>query len=105
MASKATLIMTKQTPQPSIEEQQKLLNLYNQGIVHESIKSTEDFVSNFPNHVFGWKILSGLMLSLGRTHEALDAAIKAINIQPDDKNAISNLTTIYKELGLQYQKK
>lgn len=105
MASKATLIMTKQTPQPSIEEQQKLLNLYNQGIVHESIKSTEDFVSSFPNHVFGWKILSGLMLSLGRTHEALDAAIKAINIQPDDKNAISNLTTIYKELGLQYQKK
>jgi protein O-GlcNAc transferase len=97
--------MTKQTPQPSIEEQQKLLNLYNQGIVHESIKNTEDFVSNFPNHVFGWKILSGLMLSLGRINEALEAAIKAVNIQPDDKNAIHNLTTIYKELGLQYQKK
>jgi predicted O-linked N-acetylglucosamine transferase (SPINDLY family) len=90
----------KPTSQPTIEEQQQLLNLYNQCLFVEAVAEAEKMVVHFPDCVFAWKILGSLLQNLGRTVDALVAKRKAVELAPNDVEAHNNLAVTFKELKL-----
>ena len=95
----------KPTAQPSIQEQQQLLNLYNQGLFVEAVAEAEKLIVLFPEHGFGWKILAASLLNLGRINESLAANKKAIQFMPNEIDIHFNLGLAFNHLKnlLQFQ--
>ena len=89
----------KKTVTPTIEEQQQLLNLYNQGLFAETIKCAEAFIARFPEHGFGWKILGATLQNLGHFNKSLIANKKLVELVPNDAQAHNNLACTFMALG------
>ena len=53
----------------------------------------------FPHHNFSWKVLAGIFKTIGRIPEALVAGQKAVEIDPQDAEAHSNLGITQQEVG------
>ncbi len=85
---------------PTIEEQQQLLNLYNQGLFAEAVQSAEALIARFPNYGFAWKVLGAVLHNLGQFDAALDAKRKVVELMPNDADSHSNLGLTLKEHGL-----
>ena len=86
--------------QPTLQEQQQLLNLYNQGLFVEAVASSNAVIVRFPDCVFAWKVLGAGLQGLNRTTEALEAKRKVVELMPNDADAHSNLGLTLKEHGL-----
>ena len=81
---------------PTIEEQQHLLNLYNQGLFVDAVESAEAFIAEFPKYnSFAWKVLGSSLQNLGRTSDALNVKRKTVELFPNDADAITNLGNQY----------
>ena len=81
----------KKTVTPTIEEQQQLLNLYNQGLFAETVKSAEAFIARFPEHGFGWKVLGAIFQAQGYFDNSLIANKRLVELIPNDAQAHNNL--------------
>ena len=53
----------------------------------------------FPHHNFSWKVLAEIYKTIGRIPEALVAGQKAVEIDPQDAEAHSNLGVTQQEVG------
>ena len=84
---------------PSQEQLNKLLALYNNKRFSEAGKLAKFISQEFPNHQFAWKVLGASSAATGRTSEALDANQTAVALIPQDAEAHSNLGNTLKELG------
>jgi Flp pilus assembly protein TadD len=80
--------MKKSTPNPTLEEQQQLLNLYNQGLFAEAVSGAENLISRFGNCVFAWKILGAGLQNLGQSEKAVIAKRKVVQLAPNDADAL-----------------
>ena len=84
---------------PSQEQQNRLLEHYQNGRFDEAEKSVNSLIKQFPFHNFSWKILAAVLKKTDRASEAVLAGKKAVEIAPDDADAHFNLGNTLKELG------
>ncbi len=84
---------------PSIQEQQKLFDIYSQNLALETMSHAKLFISQFPTHGFGWKILGAALHDLGRINEAIEVMKKAIQFLPNDVEVFYNFGLILKDKG------
>ncbi|HLP98564.1 MAG TPA: tetratricopeptide repeat protein [Sideroxyarcus sp.] len=85
--------------QPSQQEIDALVALFNQGRLVEAIPVAQAMTEAFPQHGFGWKALGALLKQLGRTEEALLPMQKAAALLPNEADAHSNLGVTLQDLG------
>jgi len=84
---------------PPQELLSSLLEHYQNGRFREAEKLAISLSQQFPAHQFGWKVLGAVLKQTGRINESLFAKHKALELEPLDAEAHSNLGTTLKELG------
>lgn len=83
---------------PSQGEIQKLLNHYQNGQYGDAEKLAISITEQFPEHQFTWKVLGVVLKQAGRISESLVAGQKAVDLDPQDAAAHSNLGNTLREL-------
>ena len=83
---------------PSQAEIQKLLNYYQNGQYGDAEKLAITITEQFPEHQFSWKVLGVVLKQTGRISESLVAGQKAVDLDPQDAEAHSNLGNTLREL-------
>jgi len=86
------------TPSPAILN--NLLALFQQQHLTEAETLARKIISEFPNHPFGWKVLSALLGQANRMDEALITNQKAVALSPDDPETLINLGITQNKLEL-----
>jgi len=76
-----------------------LLERYQNGYYEEAEKLAIIITDQFPNHPFGWKVLSVLFGRTGRISESLDIKQKVVRLTPQDPEAYYNLGNTLIDLG------
>jgi predicted O-linked N-acetylglucosamine transferase (SPINDLY family) len=84
---------------PSHEEENALVELFNQERYSEGVVLARAMTENFPQHGFGWKVLGALLRSQGNSADALDSFQKSARLDPQDAEAQSNLGLILGDLN------
>ncbi len=84
---------------PSGAEKQALVRLFNQGDYVQGEASARAMVQRYPHSGFAWKALGTMLQPQGKKEEALQAKIQAVQLLPDDAEALCNLGRAYFELG------
>ena len=84
---------------PEEEQLKYLLNIYNSGSFADAHMLAISMTEEFPNHFFGWKILSLLLRRADKLTEAVTASKKCLQLAPGDAEAHNNLAVIYKIQG------
>ena len=84
---------------PSQQQLNSLLEYYQHGLHDDAEKLALSIAEIFPRHNFSWKVLAEILKNTDRTPEALVAGQKAIEIDPQDAAAHSNLGLTLQELG------
>ncbi|MGB4498154.1 MAG: hypothetical protein WBI40_05610 [Methylococcaceae bacterium] len=77
--------------EPTLQELEELLELYNQGLFSDVIKKAEFLISRFPTCGTIWKILGITFEPLGLLDESLNANRNAIELLPNDAQAHLNV--------------
>jgi predicted O-linked N-acetylglucosamine transferase (SPINDLY family) len=77
--------------QPSANEINRLVELFNQQKNDELEKSARALLVKFPKNGFIWKILGAVLQRLGRLDESLEAKKKSAELLPNDAEASYNL--------------
>jgi len=89
----------KEVQAPSEAELISLFEHYQNGRYKDAEKSATSITQQFPSHQLGWKVLAVVLKKTGRIAEALIANQKAVELDPQDAEAHSNLGNTLKELG------
>ena len=84
---------------PSQEQQNYLLELYQNGKFLDAEKLAIHITEEFPKHQFAWKVLGAVLVATGRNSEAVDAKQTAVALSPQDARAHYNLGVTLQELG------
>ena len=84
---------------PSQEQLSNLLEYYQDGRLGDSEKLAMEITQEFPEHQFGWKVLSAILVQTDRNSEAVDASQTAVTLSPLDADAHYNLGVTLQELG------
>ena len=84
---------------PSHRQLSNLSECYKNGRFAEAEKLAMSITHEFPNHQFGWEVLSAVLKQNGRTTEALNANQIAVALSPQDATAHSNLGATLKEMA------
>lgn len=74
--------------QPNVQESQALAKLYNGQHVQEALATARTFTARFPQHGFGWKVLSASLHRIGQFDEALAHALTALQFAPEDSDVL-----------------
>ena len=85
--------------QPSSEEIEQLLFLFNQCRYVEAEIFADNILESFPQYGLGWKVLGASLKSQGRPMEALLPMQKAAMLVPMDAEAHCQLGNTFNELG------
>jgi len=85
--------------QPTNQQLHKLLELYKNKKFKDLEKLTLNFIEEFQNHPFGWKIRGLTLKQNGKLSEALFANEKVLKITPQDYESHTNLGNILHQLG------
>ena len=83
---------------PSPQEIDKLVALFNAGRLTEAAALAQAMTVCFPQHGFGWKVLGAAFKQMGRSTDALPPLQRAVVLSPDDVHAHSNLGITLKAL-------
>ena len=79
-------------PQNPTENQiQHLIKLYNQGKLEEVFEQTSTLTKQYPNSCMLWNLLGISAAQIGKLDKAIDAFKKAISIKPDYADAYNNM--------------
>lgn len=84
---------------PSQEHLSKFTEYYKAGRYRDAEKLAEDIIKEFPEHVFGWKVLAAVLKQTDRKSEALDINRKALERAPQDAEVYNNIGVLLKDLG------
>ena len=84
---------------PSEAEIKSLLEYCQIGQYGDAESLALSITERFPKHNFSWKVLAEIFKKIGRIPEALVAGQKAVEIDPQDAQALSNLGATLHELG------
>ena len=84
---------------PPEAEINNLLQHYQTGRYGDAEKLALSITKRFPHHNFSWKVLAEIYKTIGRIPEALVAGQKAVEIDPQDAEAHSNLGVTQQEVG------
>ena len=88
-----------QTRSPPQIEINTLLEQYKKGRYDLTQNLATALSQKYPNHPFGWKVLSVLLSQTGKLQDSVIANQKVLEISPYDAEAHSNLGNTLKELG------
>ena len=72
---------------------------YKAGRYRDAENLAEDIIKEFPDHVFGWKVLAAVLKQTDRKSEALAINKKALRRAPQDAEIYNNMGVVLKELG------
>ena len=89
-----------QVRSPSQVELDGLLEKYQKGRFDLAENLAKTITQKYPDHQFGWKVLGALFQQTGRLQKSLIANQRAVEITPNDAEALSNLGNTLKELGI-----
>ena len=84
---------------PSQDQVDRLMGHYQSGEFKEVEELAVSLTREFPDHPFGWKVLSAAIKQTGRPTEALSPMLKFIQLSPHDAEARYNLGVTLQELG------
>lgn len=84
---------------PSDREMQSLVAMFKQKNYVQGEAIARSFVQRFPESGFAWKALGTMLQPQGRREEALAAKIRAVQLLPNDSEALLNLGRSYFESG------
>ncbi len=85
---------------PRSEEVTSLLNLFHQDRIDEAEQYARLMTERYPEHGISWMVLGATLKQAGRNEDALQAAIRAAQLLPNDVNALSNLGGIQTDLNM-----
>jgi protein O-GlcNAc transferase len=80
--------MVKEPPQ---DQQQRLINLYQQGQLQQALNSVKQLLSQFPNSLALYNIQGAANAGLGKFSAAIDSYKQALKIKPDYASAYNNM--------------
>jgi predicted TPR repeat methyltransferase/thioredoxin-like negative regulator of GroEL len=89
----------QQQKDPSPQEVNALVSLFNQGRFSEAITVAKSMTVEFPQHWVGWKMLGVVFQQMGRDADALLPMQKAAALSPGDAEVHNNLGIILQNLG------
>jgi protein O-GlcNAc transferase len=75
-----------------------IVSHFNRGALVEVVKSSERFNLSFPKHSFGWRAMGAAYKKLGRLDEAIACMQRALQIDPNDLEALQNIAITYRAL-------
>jgi len=84
---------------PSRKEQEKLLAYYKNKKYLEAENLANKMTKNFPDYVFGWKVLASIFRLTDRLSESLLLNKRAIELSPKDFEAYGNIANTLRRLG------
>ena len=91
---------TTRTPQnPSSEQSQPIINLYNQGQVQQSLTEATQMLDGFPNSVFLYNIAGLSYGKLMNFDAAIDSYKQVLKIKLDDAGAYCNMGNALRHKG------
>ena len=88
--------MVKEPPQ---DQQQRLINLYQQGQLQQALDSAKQLLSQFPNSLTLYNIQGAANAGLGQLDAAIDSYKQALKIKPDYADAYNNMGAALKDKG------
>ena len=93
----ANAVFGKQDPPK--DQQQSLINLYDQGRLKQAQKLVEDLLQQFPKSSFLYNVSGAVYKRIGLLDLSVEAYIKALKIKPGDTDAYNNMGITLREQG------
>ena len=87
------------TLNPPLETFNKLVNLYNQGLLSAVIDQAKAITEKYPNSFAVWNVLGAASKGLGRTEDAVTAFKKVIKLNSTYADGFNNLGIVLQEQG------
>ena len=84
---------------PSSEQLQSVLNLYNQGKLQQALSDSSQMLERFPNSVVLYNIAGASNAGLMLFDAAIDSYKEALKIKPDYADAYYNMGIALKDKG------
>jgi len=84
---------------PSQDQIQLLINLYQQGQLQQALDRTKQLLSQFPNSLNLYNIQGAANAGLGQFDSAIVSYKQAIKIKPDFADAYNNMGIAFNEMG------
>jgi tetratricopeptide (TPR) repeat protein/SAM-dependent methyltransferase len=84
---------------PSKDQLQSLINLYQQGQLQQTLDSAKQLLSQFPNSLTLYNIQGAANSSLGQHNAAIGSYKEALKINPDYADAYNNMGAALKRKG------
>ena len=84
---------------PTPRQIDELLNYFYKNQYYNAKISALNLINKFPNHQLSWKVLGIIYNDSNQKIDALEACQKAVNLNNNDAEAISNLGVAYMEVG------
>ena len=100
IVSSQTEAPLQQIVMPSADEINGLLALYQSGRLPEAKEKARRLSIDFPKHPFSWKVLGAIYAQSGEVNEAYEVNLQAVQLSPNDQEALNNLGIVQKDLGL-----
>ena len=85
--------------EPPQDQQQRLINLYQQGQLQQALDSAKQLLSQFPNSLTLYNIQGAAYAGLGQLDAAIDSYKQALKIKPDYADAYNNMGAALKDKG------
>jgi tetratricopeptide (TPR) repeat protein len=84
---------------PPSEQQQSIINLYNQGQLQQALSESSQMLERFPNSIVLYNIVGASNAGLMQFDDAIDSYKQALKIKPDYAEAYNNMGLALKEKG------
>ena len=85
--------------QPSDADMRVVVSLFESRDLVAGTAAARELVRRYPRHGFGWKVLGTFLHLLGAGEEAIAAKRKAVELMPQDAEAIGNLGQSLQDAG------
>jgi protein O-GlcNAc transferase len=85
--------------EPPQDQQQRLINLYQQGQFQQALDSAKQLLSQFPNSLILYDIQGAANAALGQFDASIDSYKQALKIKPDYAGAYYNMGAALKDKG------
>lgn len=87
--------MKRNSHQPSAVQLEKLTQLFRLGLMTKAEQLAAALTNRFPLHGLAWKVLGVIFLEKKNYVDGLRAAVRAVELLPEDAAAYNNLGSIY----------
>jgi len=91
LLSNGFISKTPKVQEPPQDQQQELINLYQQGQLQEALDSAKDLLLQYPNSLALYNIQGAAHAGLGQFDAAIDNYKQALKIKPDYADAHNNM--------------